>query len=140
MPQLKGLGSTQQLNRSRIKKTALHCKAVFPGGIVCLDASHQQQDDQDQHHEAETSAGSVAPAAAVAPTGQGTNQDEDQDNQQDERKGHKALLVMYALILCPALGATRQEEGVSGSRQALTACAYGLQARRATAWPGDGLA
>lgn len=56
--------------------------------LACLDAAHQQQDDQDKDNQPEAPAGAVTPAPAVPPGGQGADQHQNQNDQQDERDGH----------------------------------------------------
>ena len=57
--------------------------------LACLDAAHQQQDQQDDNNQPDAPAGAVTPAAAVAPGGQGADQHQNQNDQQNERDGHR---------------------------------------------------
>ncbi len=42
--------------------------------LACLDAAHQQQDDQDKDNQPDAPAGAITPAATVTPGGQGAEQ------------------------------------------------------------------
>jgi hypothetical protein len=57
--------------------------------LACLDAAHQQQDDQDEDNQPDAPAGAVTPTPAMAPGGQGADQHQNQNDQQNERDGHR---------------------------------------------------
>jgi hypothetical protein len=52
-------------------------------GMLQKHSSHQQQDDDNHQHDAETAAGEIAPALRVAPGRQGADEGQDQDDDED---------------------------------------------------------
>jgi hypothetical protein len=58
-----------------------------------LQASQQEQDDQDYDNDAYDATGTVAPAASVRPRGQDADKDQYQDDQQNGAKTHDLLLL-----------------------------------------------
>jgi hypothetical protein len=50
---------------------------------ISLDSSQNNQDDDDEHHQPDASAGVIAPAAAVRPSGKGAYEEQDQNDNQN---------------------------------------------------------
>lgn len=57
-----------------------------------LQASDQQQYNEDDYHQAQATAGAVTPIPAVRPDWNNTDQHQDQQNQNDSSQTHDLLL------------------------------------------------
>jgi hypothetical protein len=58
------------------------------------NSPQQQQDNQNEHHQTQTTAWIIAPTVAVRPRWQRANQQENQKNQDNRRDTHKIMNLL----------------------------------------------
>jgi hypothetical protein len=94
-PQTASAKTTTPINGALARAgTGLTAERDYPS-----QPSHQQQHEDDDHHQAQHTAGRIAPAPAVRPGRNGTEQHQDQNDQQYGSQAHELLLEVGVSVM-----------------------------------------